>query len=544
MARTTPSGNPVYDVIRVRSNSPSRAQTLDALAFFSPDDATLQWLARFDRRQSLEPWLRGWLDRIAGELPVRIEKVPPNRAGFQSGQQASLEPDFVAGQPIGIKLRITEAGLHHPMVVLEELLHIAQIYQFAWQHDGVEVLPPSGDRPNIWFETHFNAKNGSRKAQVRLALLEVEALSGLEILLKRFPNLLSSEEHSLAKEYLKARQAHAGVLLEEARRAASADASDRERLWASQKKRLDALEGSTEAKLNELVARNDRVGVRKLLEAYLPWPLMEPAEKAAWREWLNAIENPDPTRLKVVFRGLSDDRLMHTPEGRPFLFSTLLTRNQGSYTRRLRSLETMRERLHQQASPFVGGIRQVLLMKLFAAHAISPQGSPFLSFSGLEVALNFSQARKGPRGHVRVGVFRIDERRLVGNPGGWNGEAEVLTPLLVFPDEVVDLVDGPLEEPGATHPLVRSRFRLALEKALGRFLMSSDFLDVADASEFLRPGTGNRLPLHPHSGSDLRRRNQGIGWLKDVMDRFRPIEQRDCVERALEREFPENRESS
>ena len=543
VARSTPSGNPVYDVIRVRSNSPAYARPLDALAFFSPDEATLQWLARFDRRQSLEPWLRSWLAQIANELPVRIEKVPPNRSGFQDGQQASLEPDFVAGQPIGIKLRITEAGLHHPMVVLEELLHLAQIYQFAWQLNGVELLPPSGDRPNIWFETHFNAKNGSRKAQVRLALLEVEALSGLEVLLRRFPAVLSADELPLASEYLKARKAHALGLLEEARQVAKVDASDRERQWANQKKRLDAFEASTEPKLNELVARNDRVGVRKLLEAYLPWPLMEPAEKAAWREWLNAIENPDPSRLKVVFRGLSDDRLMHTPEGKPFLFSTLLTRNQGSYTRRLRSLETMRERLHQQASPFVGGIRQVLLMKLFAAHAMSPQGSPFLSFSGLEVALNFAQPRSGPRGQVRVGAFRIDERRLVGNPGGWNGEAEVLAPLLVFPDEVVDLIDGPLEEPGATQPLVRNRFRQALEKVLGRVLATSDFLDVSDASEIIRPGSGERLPLDPHAGSDLRRRRQGLGWLKDVMDRFRPIEQRDCVERALEREFPEIRDS-
>ena len=180
-------------------------------------------------------------------------------------------------------------------------------------------------------------------------------------------------------------------------------------------------------------------------------------------------------------------------------------------------------------------------MKLFSAHAISPQGSPFLSFSGLEVALNFSQPRSGPRGQVRVGAFRIDERRLVGNPGGWNGEAEVLTPLLVFPDEVVDLIDGPLEEPGATHPVVRSRFRLALERALGRALAISDFLDVSDASEMIRPGSGERLPLDAHAGADQRRRRQGLGWLKDVMDRFRPIEQRDCVERALDREFPEVR---
>lgn len=544
VARTTPSGNPVYDIIRVRSSSSQSSRPLDALAFFTPDEATLQWLARFDRRQSLEPWLRGWLAQIADELPVRIEKVAPKGNQFSEGQQASLEPDFVAGQPVGIKLRITEAGLHHPMVVLEELLHIAQIYQFSWQHQGVELIPPSGDRPNIWFETHFNAKNGSRSAQTRLALLEVEALSSLEILLARYPELLSAHERVLAGEYLKARKAHAGNLLEEARQVTKSDLADRERLWAIQKKRLDSIESSSEAKLNELVARNDRVGVRKLLEAYLPWPLMEPAEKAAWREWLVAIENPDPSRLKVVFRGLSDDRLMHTPDGKPFLFSTLLTRNQGSYTHRLRSLETMRERLHQQASSFVGGIRQVLLMKLFSAHAISPKGSPFLSFSSLEVALNFSQPRSGPRGQVRVGVFRIDERRLVGNPGGWNGEAEVLAPLMVFPDEVVDLIDGPSDQPVAVQPWVRNRFRLALEKALGRAPQVSDFLDVADASEIIRPGSGEPFSLDAHSGADLRRRRQGLGWLKEAMDRYRPLEQRDCVERALEREFPDSRNSS
>jgi hypothetical protein len=102
-------------------------------------------------------------------------------------------------------------------------------------------------------------------------------------------------------------------------------------------------------------------------------------------------------------------------------------------------------------------------------------------------------------------------------------------------------MDGPLEEPGATHPLVRSRFRLALEKTLGRALATTDFLDVSDASEIIRPGNGERFPLDSHAGADLRRRRQGLGWLKEVMDRFHPIEQRDCVERALDREFPEVR---
>ncbi len=72
--------------------------------------------------------------------------------------------------------------------------------------------------------------------------------------------------------------------------------------WETQKAKFPNLEAQTE-KLNHLIARNDRAGVAKLLEDYLPWPLMEPTEKKAWSTWIESIRNPDPSNKELIFRG-------------------------------------------------------------------------------------------------------------------------------------------------------------------------------------------------------------------------------------------------
>ncbi len=66
-----------------------------------------------------------------------------------------------------------------------------------------------------------------------------------------------------------------------------------------------------------------------------------------WKVWLDAIENPDWKNTTVALRGINYDtdkiQRRQTAQGEIYGFmSTVLTKNQGSYTRRLRSLTTNR----------------------------------------------------------------------------------------------------------------------------------------------------------------------------------------------------------
>jgi hypothetical protein len=225
--------------------------------------------------------------------------------------------------------------------------------------------------------------------------------------------------------------------------------------WREKTQILEFYESSA-AKLNDLVTANDRKGVRQMLEAYLPWALMQPTEVQTWKMWLDSIEKPDRSNTVVAFRGLNykTDKVQRSrtnPENLGFL-STMLTQNQGSYTRRLRSLVT--NRVHngdgQQNQLALESPTKALsyssMMNQFLGHSMSPQASSFLSFTyDLEVAVNFANLKKSADGKPQ-GAFlavAIDQRRLFPNlTSGFTGEIELLAPLIVFPDEVVGFQEG------------------------------------------------------------------------------------------------------
>ncbi|MCX7978949.1 MAG: hypothetical protein N2578_08095, partial [Bdellovibrionaceae bacterium] len=127
-------------------------------------------------------------------------------------------------------------------------------------------------------------------------------------------------------------------------------------------------------------------------------------------------------------------------DGRPGLMSTLLTKNQGNYTRRLRSLST--KRIINGKDSYTNA-NYVSIARQFLSHARDPIGSAFLSFStSLAVAGNFVHNYPGSNRRTGIIVARIDARRLVGNfMSQYISEREVLVPLVVFPDEIVAFVE-------------------------------------------------------------------------------------------------------
>lgn len=218
--------------------------------------------------------------------------------------------------------------------------------------------------------------------------------------------------------------------------------------WRESTQALDTYEKQFD-KLNDYILQNDRKKVAELLRAYLPWALMEPVEASAWKIWVEAIENPNTDKTTVALRGIDYDtdkiQRQLTKQGERIGFmSTVLTKNQGNYTRRLRSLTTNREKngdLKEFAYPRTSHIK---ISQMMESHANTPSASNFLSFTtDPEVFKQFvgkSNDVAKPRGGMLA--VKIDSRRFFPNLSNDLHESEILAPLIIFPDEVVVYREG------------------------------------------------------------------------------------------------------
>lgn len=214
--------------------------------------------------------------------------------------------------------------------------------------------------------------------------------------------------------------------------------------------------------LRTLIAKNDRKGVANLLRSYLPWEHMAPFEEQFWLTQLDIIENPAELAKRVlVLRGIDDDAIQvaHNAgvkltkeeaiqEQKIFLMSTILTKNQGSWNRRLRSLTAMNDKFigvddFHNTSEYSRAAR---MTNMFYKHSLNPEGSPFLSFTpNFQVASQF--------GEERLSAYLLDPRAIHLNyASAFKFEIEFLMPLMTFPDELVMVVDYNLHEEAKSLP--------------------------------------------------------------------------------------------
>jgi hypothetical protein len=241
---------------------------------------------------------------------------------------------------------------------------------------------------------------------------------------------------------------------------------------------------------------------------------MEPSEVTAWKGWLDALEKPLRENQKLVFRGMYDDTIMKAADGTPFLMSTMLSRNQGNYTRRLRSFATMRDKfgsrqLRDSTTEYtLKGVDPPSLSVMMGNHAVEAKGSPFLSVADYDTATRF-----GPR---KLGAFLVDERRLMPNPlppSKYLWQEEKLVPLILFPDEVVyfhDYWGNPVPGVGPRDPLNRKKHFIAeVESRLGRKLTADEIGGPREGVEFLEGAfkrfTSIAAPGSGEEGIRLRR---------------------------------------
>jgi hypothetical protein len=174
-----------------------------------------------------------------------------------------------------------------------------------------------------------------------------------------------------------------------------------------------------------MIKRNDRKGFAQIMDALIPWELLEPSEKTLWSQWLEAIKNPAQNNLTVVFRG------SYRGSDNPKKVYQRASRIKGikSFTNfwRLKLKERDPKRSFQ-----LGQQANLTVNSEIRSHASNSEKSPFLSFtSDFQTAAMFAEPN--------IVVAKVDPRRLIVNSNN-PGESEFLIPLVLFPDEVSQLL--------------------------------------------------------------------------------------------------------
>ncbi|MBC7539773.1 MAG: hypothetical protein H7281_13210 [Bacteriovorax sp.] len=314
------------------------------------------------------------------------------------------------------------------------------------------------------FEMYYNAKEG-----------DVIALDNfLKIRALKESGFVSPFEEDLTENFLKRVKVYEEMHAELSPQIKELKAQ-RKALDLSRKNILDKIDKAPEGKqFKALVAKGDRNGVADLLKKYLPFEDMAPFEKRFWETHLEIIRNPVPLDQRVlIYRGLNEDYIASAIEGggelsrtdairdsKAFVMSSLLVKNQGSWNRRLRSLETMNEKFIATIKDSSEYSQSARISTMFFKHAGNPQGSPFISFTpNVGVAETFGQKQ--------LMSALVDPRLIEFNyVSSFNNEVEFLMPLTTFPDDLVGLwtPNAPLAE----REFLEDRLKMRISEEFGK----------------------------------------------------------------------------
>jgi len=241
---------------------------------------------------------------------------------------------------------------------------------------------------------------------------------------------------------------------------------------------IEALDkASDDMQFKNLVAKNDRKGAADLLKKYLPWEQMAPFEQRFWETYLDAMANPLPMDQRIfIYRGVNDDVIYSAykggkeiekevaqKEGDIFVMSTIITKNQGTWNRRLRSLTAMYEKfIGTNAALESEYTKSARVVTMFVNHSKDPKGSPFLSFTPkFNVAHQFGQQK--------MTAYALDPRLVSFNfASKFKNEVEFLLPLMAFPEDVMGFYDAKIHTDGAnTEEFMKKLFKEKLIKKHG-----------------------------------------------------------------------------
>lgn len=444
------------------------------LSFFKPDQATKDLLVDFDTATKFKNAFNespyDLFDDLLKKNKMLLESLGTRQdfvasveveknVSLPDGKLAELVPEIDPEKGLVIKMRFTSEGWKNPLVIIEEAVHLTQI--------------SSGEgffkHPIFWAEAALNAEYGSMRSREFMARAEVDAMDSLAGLMRhRYNNLAELEK---IDQYKEVRKKHAQKIVTNLKTKVRAENKTRKGISERWKDLHKALEAQ-ELKLDDYIASGNRKKVAELVEAYMPWENMEPTEIAAWQRWIKTIEQPsaNPNDYELTFRGVAGDLVRESNDGGHFLMAKLLTKNQGSYTRRLRSLKTYFGKKLDDLAKSEIPIEFQSLAGVFKGHSYEPAGSPYLSSSVFSVASTFASDYYGKS---RIAAIKIDKNRSLMNLVSGYGEMEEMIPLIVFPDEIVELGDF-----SQTNP---DEFIERVSQKLGRSLTQSE-LSKPDAN--------------------------------------------------------------
>jgi len=140
-----------------------------------------------------------------------------------------------------------------------------------------------------------------------------------------------------------------------------------------------------------------------------------------------------------------------------------MTKNQGTWNRRLRSLTAMNEKfIATNANLEDEFTKSARIITMFVNHSQNPQGSPFLSFTPkFDVAQQF--------GASRMSAYALDPRLMSFNfASKYKTEVEFLLPLIAFPEDVVAYFDDQIHtDMSNTEAQMKKLFKQKLIKEHG-----------------------------------------------------------------------------
>lgn len=293
-----------------------------------------------------------------------------------------------------------------------------------------------------FFELYFNALSNDLESKLLIANLRSESLRSINE--SKVTNL---DVYKYALEQLSTWDSSIKLLQQKIKE----KNKQNKELTDIRKEIMNALDKASEdQQFRNLVARNNRKEAAKLLRYYLPFELMPPFEKAFWENHLDVMENPLPLNKRViVYRGISDDIVQAgykmtekqtlneaIKDQNIFLMSTIMTKNQGTWNRRLRSLTAMYDKYIATDFSNSSSVTKTSRMTvMFFKHSKTPQGSPFLSYTpNFKVSEIFGKDRNT--------LFLADPRTLYYNfSSHYATEVEYLLPLVTFPEDLGAVYD-------------------------------------------------------------------------------------------------------
>lgn len=449
------------DISGKGSYSTATATTASSNAFSIENDFIQKIVSEIEKDN------KGFFSSLRNSSTVEAEKV----SSVATDSHTEIISEY-SDKGLVFKLRYDERALKKPQFLIKDLAILSAItsgagYSYSNSYfSGTKDVQVGSEieSPHAMAELLTNVREGSPTAKARWLKIQDTLLKSVELKPEGVQALqVSSNVLQEIREGLRTQLQSAEALAKQHERKQEKALNQ----WKAETGTLDKMEAMQE-KLDDLLMKNDRKGVRMMLEAYLPWAIMEPVEANTWKIWLDAIENPDLKNTTVAFRGLKYDtdkiQRRKTAQGEIYGFmSTVLTKNQGSYTRRLRSLTTNREKngdigFNVQKNSEVKNYEtmSIKITDQMTAHARNPVASSFISFTyDPAVARRFmgenvTKTINGEKVSTPYGgilVVKMDSRRVVPNiPSMFSGEIELLAPLIVFPDEVVAYKEGSFDQ--------------------------------------------------------------------------------------------------